>query len=90
MSVASCKATYRTLVVATSGSAALLQEGVDDDVEHEGQGSSSGSSSAEEGGGQQQQADFVEHAPGALSVADLQLLAHGWTAFIVGIVRPAD
>ena len=68
----------------------LLQEGEDNDgEEREGRGSSSGSSSAEEGG-EERGADFVEHAPGAWSAADLELLARGWTAFIVGIVRPAD
>jgi hypothetical protein len=61
---------------------------MDDGVEHEGRSSSSGSSSTEEGG-EGEQADFVEHAPGALPAADLQLLARGWTAFIVGVVRPA-
>ncbi len=53
-------------------------------MEPEGRGSSSGSSSTEGG-----EADFVEYAPGAFSAAAMQLLAKGWTAFVVGVVRPA-
>ena len=63
----------------------MLQEGMEDDgVEPEGRGSSSGSSSTEEG----EEADFVEYRSGAFSANDMQLLAKGWTAFVVGVVRP--
>ena len=56
---------------------------MDDGVELEGRSSSSGSSSTEG-----EEADFVEYKPGAFTPNDMQLLAKGWTAFIVGVVRP--